>query len=58
MQPGLQSLETLNRDSLERDYRNKGTIGLHISAKKPSKMHLFETIAMETENNFVYTAKD
>ena len=26
--------------------------------KKPSKMHLFETVAMETENNFVYTTKD
>ena len=58
MQPGLQSLETLNRDSLGRDYRNKRTIGLHISAKKPSKIYLFETVAMETENNFVYTAKD
>ena len=58
MQPGLQTLETLYRDSFERDYRNKGTIGLHISAKNPSKMHLFKTVAMETENNFAYTAKD
>ena len=49
MQPGLTSLETLNRDDLGRDYRNKRTIGLHISAKNPSKMHLFETVAMETE---------
>ena len=58
MQPGLPSLEMLNRDGLGRDYRNKRTIGLHISAKNPSKMHLFETVAMETENNFVYTTKD
>ena len=58
MQPGLLSLEILNRDSLGRDYRSKRTIGLHISAKNPSKMHLFETVAMETENNFVYTTKD
>ena len=58
MQPGLSSLERTNRDGLGRDYRNKRTIGLHISAKNPSKMHLFETVAMETENNFVYTTKD
>ena len=49
MQPGLPSLERMNRDGLGRDYRNKRTIGLHISAKNPSKMHLFETVAMETE---------
>ena len=49
MQPGLTSLETLNRDGLGKDYGNKRTIGLRISAKKPSEMHLFETVAMETE---------
>ena len=45
------------QDALGRDYRNKRTIGPHISAKNPFKMHLFETVAMETENNFVYTTK-
>lgn len=58
MQPGLTSLETLNRDGLGKDYGKKRTIGLHISAKNPSEMHLFETVAMETENNFAYTTKD
>ena len=49
MQPGLTSLQTLNRDGLGKDYGNKRTIGLRISAKNPSEMHLFETVAMETE---------
>ena len=47
-------METLNRDGLGRDYRNKRAIGLHISAKNPSKMHLFETVAMETKKT-LYT---
>ena len=53
----LQVWKHWTRDGLGRDYRNKRTIGLNISAKNTSKMHLFETVAMETEKTTLYTLR-